>query len=191
MSQKKKRFLALALTLSSFSVFADGTNAGTVHFTGEIIEPSCVIDGDSGTDNNVPLGTYPTTLFANPGDKSTAMPFTIRLKDCPIQTDGLNHVQLTFEGVTEPNSNAELLTVSALTTAGSTAATNVGIAVSKVETPGTLLKLDGSEDQIAIPLSRNAGDAIFQDFLARYQAFAIPVTAGPADADMTVNILYR
>lgn len=191
MSQNKKRFLAFALTLSSFSVFADGNNAGTVHFTGEIIEPSCVIDGNSGKDNNVPLGSYPSSLFEAPGDKSTPMPFTIALKDCPVQTDGLNHVQLTFEGITEPNSNAQLLTVSAITTAGSTAATNVGIAVSKTDAPDTPLKLDGSEDQIEIALPDYAGDAISMDFIARYEAFAIPVTAGPADADMTVNILYR
>lgn len=192
MNQKKKHLalIMFSLMFSSYNAVADGMNAGTVHFTGEIIEPSCVIDGNDGKDNNVPLGTYPTSLFAAVGDQSTLQPFDISLKDCPVQTDGLSSVQLTFEGATVASSNSELLTVSAITTQGTTAATNVGIAVSLQATPTKLLTLDGSEDQIEIAL-RPTTDNIRASFFARYQAYALPVTPGPADADMTVNILYR
>ena len=184
------KYIPAALTIAlSIPVFADEMNAGTVHFTGEIIEPSCVIEGNDGTDNNVPLGTYPTTLFANPGDESSYVPFTIELKDCPLQTTGLTSIQLTFEGPTVPSSNADLLTVGA--DVGITAATNIGVAVSKINQTDTLLKMDGSEGQVAIDLPTVAGNSIRQQFVARYRAFAIPVDAGPADADMAVNILYR
>ncbi|KNC89487.1 fimbrial protein [Trabulsiella odontotermitis] len=187
-----KKYIPAVFTVAlSIPVYADEMNAGTVHFTGEIIEPSCVIDGNDGTDNNVPLGTYPTTLFANPGDESSLVPFTIELKDCPLQTDGLTSIQLTFEGTTVASSNADLLAVSALTTAGNTAATNIGVAVSTFNRTDTLLKMDGSEGQVALDLPTVDGNAIRQQFVARYRAFATPVTAGPADADMTVNILYR
>ncbi|KFC13173.1 type 1 fimbriae major subunit [Trabulsiella guamensis ATCC 49490] len=181
--------VAFAVALSIPAV-ADEMNAGTVHFTGEIIEPSCIIDGNDGKDNNVPLGTYPTSLFVNPGDESSLIPFDIQLKNCPLQTTGLTSVQLTFEGPTVATSNADLLSVSAITTAGSEAATNIGVAVSTLDRTETLLKMDGSEGQVAIDLPTNS-DSVRGHFVARYRAFAIPVTPGPADADMTVNILYR
>lgn len=51
------------LALASTGTFAAELNAGTIHFTGQIIEPSCEIQGDDGTNSTVPLGTYPTSLF--------------------------------------------------------------------------------------------------------------------------------
>lgn len=178
------------LALSSYAS-ADGMNAGTVHFTGEIIEPSCIIQGNDGNDNNVPLGTYPTSLFEEVGSQSDDIPFTITLAECPIQTTGLTSVQLTFEGATVPTSNADLLAVSAISTTGAQAATNIGVAVSTLARPDTLLKMDGSTEQIAIPLPTAVGDNVNAQFIARYQATALPVTAGPADANMTINILYK
>ena len=37
------------LALASTGTFAAELNAGTIHFTGQIIEPSCEIQGDDGT----------------------------------------------------------------------------------------------------------------------------------------------
>ena len=51
--------------------------------------------------------------------------------------------------------------------------------------------MDGAEGQIYIELATKSEDTIKADFNARYKSFATAVTAGPADADMTVNILYR
>jgi len=36
-----------------------------------------------------------------------------------------------------------------------------------------------------------ADDILTTNFNARYKSFADTVTAGPADGDLTVNILYR
>jgi len=179
------------MALTSVSTFAAEMNAGKIHFTGEIIEPSCVIDGDDGTDSTVPLGTYTTTLFTAPGVESPLTPFKITLKDCPLKSDGLPSIQLTFTGATTLTKTKNLLDVSKITTPGATAATGVGIAVSLDGADEDLITMDGAEDQVYIELPTKTTDTISANFNARYQSFAEKVTAGPADADMTVNIIYR
>lgn len=188
----KRNLLIAIMALSSATAFSAEMNAGKIHFTGEIIEPSCVIEGDSGgTDYTVPLGTYPTSLFTAPGVETDLVPLSITLKDCPLTSDGLAAVQLTFTGSTALTGSNTLLDVSKITTGGTTAATGVGIALSPDGHNTEHLKFDGSEGQVYIPLSTNASDNISASFNARYISFAQTVTAGPADADLTVNILYR
>lgn len=179
------------LALASTGTFAAELNAGTIHFTGQIIEPSCEIQGDDGTNSTVPLGTYPTSLFSTPGTESTLAPFYIVLVDCPLKSDGLPAVQLTFNGTTALTGSSTLLDVSKITTAGDTAATGVGIAVSPENKDTQLITMDGGEGQVFIELPTLTGDSVQANFNARYKSFAQTVTAGPADADMTVNILYR
>ncbi|HCB2272069.1 TPA: type 1 fimbrial protein [Citrobacter koseri] len=179
------------LALASTGTFAAELNAGTIHFTGQIIEPSCEIQGDDGTNSTVPLGAYPTSLFSTPGTESTLAPFSIVLVDCPLKSDGLPAVQLTFNGTTALTGSSTLLDVSKITTAGDTAATGVGIAVSPENKDTQLITMDGGEGQVFIELPTLTGDSVQANFNARYKSFAQTVTAGPADADMTVNILYR
>lgn len=185
----KSLFFAISACFATMA-HADEMNAGKIHFTGSIIEPSCEISGNDGKDNKVPLGTYPTSRFVAANDESDLIPFNITLTKCPVATTGLPNVQLTFSGTTVA-STPTLLAVSKLTTAGTTAATNIGIAVSPSGNSTTLLKFDGSEYQSSILLPVTAGTDISADFDARYKAIAVPVTPGPADADLTVNILYR
>ncbi|ABP61117.1 fimbrial protein [Enterobacter sp. 638] len=191
MNLRKNVIAATMLAIISGSACAAETNAGTIHFTGQIIEPSCTIKGDDGTDSTVPLGTYPTSLFTASGDESTLVPFSITLVDCPVKSDGLPQVQLTFTGPTTLTGATTLLDVSKITTTGDTAATGVGIAISAKGEDDQLLSLDGKEGQIYIDLPEAKEDQIKSDFNARYKSFAAKVTAGPADGDLTVNILYR
>lgn len=190
---KRNLFIAI-MALSSATTFAAEMNAGKIHFTGQIIEPSCTIVGDNGTDSTVLLGTYPTSLF-NSGGIGTPSDFkqvSINLKDCPLTSAGLAAVQLTFTGSTVLTGSNTLLDVSKITTSGTTAATGVGIAMSPADGEDTnLIKFDGSEGQVSIPLSSISTDVISATFNARYISFKDEVTAGPADADLTVNILYR
>lgn len=179
------------MALTSVSTFAAEMNAGKIHFTGEIIEPSCTIVGDDGTDSTVPLGTYPTSLFKTVGTESPLNFFSIKLKDCPLKSDGLAQVQLTFSGATTLTGSNTLLDVSTITTAGTTAAKGVGVAVSLDGKDTTLITMGGEENQVRIDLPTVKDDTIQADFNARYKSFSETVTAGPADADMTVNILYR
>lgn len=100
-------------------------------------------------------------------------------------------VQLTFNGPTTLTKTNTLLDVSKITSTGDTAATGIGVAVSPVGSDAQLITMDGSEEQVYIELPTKSSDTIKADFNARYKSFAATVTAGPADADMTVNILYR
>ncbi|WP_262369956.1 fimbrial protein, partial [Serratia marcescens] len=168
MRLKPALILTSLLALNSNNIFAAEDNAGTIHFTGEIIEPSCVIHGDNGTDSTIPLGTYPTSLFTKIGDESDLTPFTIQLDDCPVATSGLLNVQLTFTGPTTLTGVNNLLDVSAITNGGATAATGVGIAVSPAGQTN-LLTFDGAEGQIYIGLPVKADDSIQADFVARYK----------------------
>lgn len=191
MDLKHNIFAGIALAAVSMNSFAAEMNAGTIHFTGEIIEPSCTIQGDNGTDSTIPLGTYPKSLFTTVGTETTYMPFSITLANCPLKSDGLPAVQLTFNGPTTLTKTNTLLDVSKITTTGETAATGIGIAVSPAGKDDQLITMDGAEGQVYIELATKSSDTILANFNARYKSFAAAVTAGPADADMTVNILYR
>ncbi|MEG5908588.1 fimbrial protein [Enterobacter mori] len=191
MDLKNNIFAGIALAAVSMNSFAAEMNAGTIHFTGEIIEPSCTIEGDNGTDSTIPLGTYPKSVFTEVGKETTYMPFTITLANCPLKSDGLPAVQLTFNGPTTLTGTNTLLDVSKITTTGNTAATGIGVAVSPAGKDDQLITMDGAEGQVYIELATKSSDTIQADFNARYKSFAAEVTAGPADADMTVNILYR
>ncbi|BCP70664.1 fimbrial protein [Enterobacter asburiae] len=191
MDFKKNIIAGLALATLSMNGFAAEMNAGTIHFTGEIIESSCTIQGADGTDSTIPLGTYPTSLFNTVGKETALTEFSITLANCPLTSAGLPAVQLTFNGPTTLTKTKTLLDVSKITTTGETAATGIGIAVSPAGKDDKLITMDGAEGQIYIELATKSEDTIKADFNARYKSFADAVTAGPADADMTVNILYR
>ncbi|MEP8657939.1 fimbrial protein [Enterobacter asburiae] len=191
MEFKKNIISSVVFATVSMNGFAAEMNAGTIHFTGEIIESSCTIQGDDGTDSTIPLGTYPISLFTDVGTETALMPFSITLANCPLKSDGLPAVQLTYNGPTTLTGTNTLLDVSKITTTGETAATGVGVAVSQAGKNDQLITMDGAEEQVYIELATKPSDTIKADFNARYKSFASTVTAGPADADMTINILYR
>lgn len=191
-----RKFFTMLLTTvvlsgNATTVFADENEAGKIHFTGEIIAPSCTIKGDTGKDSTVPLGTYPTSRFKAQGDESDLIPFSITLTGCPATSDGLPAVQLTFNGTTTLSNTSTIMDVSAITTKGGSAATGVGIAITPKEKPTQYIAFDGSDEQVWIDLPASASTDISADFNARYKSYSTTVTAGPADADLTVNILYR
>jgi len=193
MSIKKYAFLATLIAASTGSAYAAEMNAGVIHFTGFIIEPSCIIEGDSGSDQTVPLGTYPTSLFTTPGTESELMPFTITLVDCPLKSDGLSSVQLTFNGPTTLTGSTTLMDVSQITTSVGQTAAGIGIAISPADDDTALIRMDGTEGQAYIELPVRVEDKISMNFNARYKSFAdaADIKPGAADGDLTVNILYR
>ncbi|EAQ8938983.1 type 1 fimbrial protein [Salmonella enterica] len=186
MSMKRNILSGALLALISTGALAEELNAGTVHFTGEIITPSCAME-----DMTVPLGTHPTTYFDEVGTETQLVPFTIELTGCPLSSVGLPNVQLTFNGDSELTGDTTLLDVSKVSTAGDTAATGVGIAVSLADNSSILLPMDGGVSGVSLPLSSSADGSVSAAFNARYKSFSETVTAGPADADMTVNIVYQ
>ena len=193
MSIKKYALLVALMAASTGNAYAAEMNAGTIHFTGLIIEPSCTIEGDNGTEQTVPLGTYPTSLFTTPGTESELTPFSIKLVDCPLKSDGLASVQLTFNGQTTLTGSSTLLDVSKLTTSADQAAEGIGIAISPADFPNVFIEMDGTEGHSYIELPVRVEDKIILNYYARYKSFAAAadIKAGAADGDLTVNILYH
>lgn len=184
-----KSLSALALlTLISTSAWADEGPSGIIHFTGDIINPSCKIVGEGGTtDSTVKLGSYPPSTFSALGEKSTNMKFVLTLKDCPVATDGLDQIQLTFSGDTVPGSD-DVLALDAASTAG-----GVGISVVSENDKTLNLNMKGEEGQLFIPLMTSAGN-ITTNLFARFQSIvATPaeITPGTASSQMIVNIVYH
>lgn len=179
---KRNIFCCLLLAVStSTAVAAPEDNAGTIHFTGEIIEPSCVIVGDTGTTYNIPLGTYPTSYFNTVGKETDPVPVVISLKNCPVKSNGLANVQLTFTG---PTAGApDKLAVST--------ATGVSIVLSNTGQDQELIKFDKTPGQVFVPLTTSTTDTLTASLDARYKSIAATVTAGAANADLTINILYQ
>lgn len=186
---KRNIFIYLLLGLSTSTAFAARGNvaaedgAGTIHFTGTIIAPSCVVVGEgTSTAYNISLGTYPTSLFKTVGTETPLTPVNIELKDCPVKSDGLASVQLTFSGVTVEGEPDELIV---------SEAEGVAIVLSELDHDSTLIKFDKSGGQVFIPLSTSATDTISTMLNARYKSISSTVTAGEANADLTINILYE
>lgn len=186
MSLKISLFTGLILAACMTPAHADTPSDGVIHFTGEIIEPSCTISADN---NTIALGSYPTSDFTDVGHKTTPTSFMITLDNCPVQTEGLSAIQLVLSGNTVQGRD-DLLAVSKISSPGTTAAANVGITVETDESTPTVVQFN-AEDQLFIDLPTEAGGSITQNLLASYQSYAAGVTAGPADADMTITILYR
>ncbi|WP_312982750.1 fimbrial protein [Atlantibacter sp.] len=189
----KSKFAAvIMLSACAANGYAGGLksdlNMGKIHFTGEVIEAACEIDG--GSDINVPLGQVPTAQFQQVGDHSKLTEFTIDLVNCPTNDTGIQ-ADLTFSGVTTLTGSKTLLDVSKITTDGTTAATGVGIALSVKDHDDTLISFDGAEDQVPLELMPLKEDTVQVYLNARYVSFSPTVTAGPADADLSLNIVYK
>lgn len=99
-----------------------------------------------------------------------------------MKSDGLAAIQLTFSGTTVAGS-PDRLAVSE--------AEGVAIVLSELDHDTTLIKFDKSSGQVYIPLSTSATDTISTMLNARYKSISSTVTAGEANADLTINILYE
>ncbi|WP_052283473.1 fimbrial protein [Kluyvera genomosp. 1] len=184
----KTTLLALSLfTIGSSPTWADETNAGEIHFTGEIINPSCEISGDSGKNINVYLGSPAPSYFTKNNGKSDDVAVPITLIHCPVATDGLSKVQLTFTG-TPVDTRTDMV---ALDAGG---AEGVGITLSTEEDLDTYLDITGAEGQTYVDLPETADGTITTQVEARYVSISGTeegVTPGAANAKVTVGILYR
>lgn len=169
----KKTFLsAVAFAAVSTSSFAAGT--GTINFTGEIVAGACGIDANS-LNQTVNLGQVPTNLFKAAGDKSSAVPFDIKLTDC--DTSISKNALFTFTGTS--NSVQPKL----IATVGS--ATNVGIRLQSAS--GEYLD-NGAEQKGPVVLSN--GNNVVR-FAAMYEATAAGVTPGTADGVANFTVRYQ
>lgn len=175
----KKNLIAVAFAavavMSASNVFAA---AGTVNFTGEILDAACKVDVAS-QNQTVVLGAYNKTEFAAAGDVTAAKKFSIQLTDCPTSVTSA-HIQ--FDGT--PNStNSDLLAIDS-SVAG--AATNV--AINLMTADKAALPLHG-DNNYRYALSSTAANNL--DFYAQYKSTAAAVTAGPANSVANFSVVYN
>jgi major type 1 subunit fimbrin (pilin) len=176
----KKNLIAVAFAavaaVSASNAFAA---AGTVNFTGEILDAACTVDVAS-QDQTVALGSYSKSEFVNLGDVTAAKNFKILLKNCPA---AVTSAHVLFSG-TPDATNSDLLAL----TPGAGAATGVAI---------NLL----TEDQVSLPLS---GDNSYRytlvstadntlEYYAQYKSTVATsaITAGPANGVASFSVIYN
>ncbi len=68
-------------TASSAATSPANVAGGTVHFTGQMVNAACAVSAAS-ENQTVQMGQYRTAHFAAVGDRSGAVPVSIKLEDC-------------------------------------------------------------------------------------------------------------
>ncbi|EPL9569451.1 fimbrial protein [Providencia rettgeri] len=177
----KKTLLITSIVAASFSGMAnaaigDGDGQGIIHFKGQFVDSTCTVDtnDENKGEGTVELGTWKTATFDKVGETTDAVPFTIGLVNCP---SALGKARISFGG-TAHSENTELHRVSDVPEVG------IGISGSAV---GTNFYTPNSQAD-EITLTDNKGT---KTFYARYMTTAETVTAGNANADVTVTIQYN
>lgn len=175
----KKNLIAVAFAaVAALSVSNSFAVAGTVNFTGEILDAACTVDVAS-QNQTVALGSYNKTEFTNSGDVTVAKKFSIVLKNCPAAVTSA-HVR--FDGTPE-TTDSTLLAIDS-TVAG--AAT--GVAINLMSADMTQLPLHG-DNTYRYSLSSVANNTL--DFYAQYKSTATAVTAGPANSVANFSVIYN
>lgn len=176
-----KTLLITSIIAASFSGMANaaptsGNAKGVIHFKGQFIDSTCIVEtnNENKSEGTIQLGTWMTNTFNSVGEKTEAFPVTIGLSGCPAT---LSTARVTFEG-TPDDTNPSLYKLSE--------AEGAGIGISGSATSESYYKPNTEAD--GIPLTGNAGE---KTYYARYVTTANEVTAGTANADVTVTIQYN
>lgn len=175
--------IATSLLTAGIMAHAASAPGGTVHFKGQIVNAACAVSADS-ADQTVNLGQYRTANFKAPGDRSGAVPFSIKLEDC--DTKVAKTAAVAFSGVADKTDNT-LLATSNLGAGASGAAAGVGIEIG--DTKGKVLPPDGGST-FSNAQTLNDGRNVL-NFTARYKSTLAAVTPGQADADATFTMKYE
>lgn len=152
--------------------------AGTVNFSGEILDAACDVDVAS-QNQTVVLGSYNKSEFAGVGDKTAAKLFNIVLKNCPAS---VSSAKIRFDGtpeVTDP-------TLLAIDSSVPGAAT--GVAINLMTADKTDLPLHG-ENSYSYPLTSTQDNTLA--FYAQYKSTTASVTAGPANSVANFSVSYN
>lgn len=174
----KKNVIALALAATSVLSAHAFAAAGTVNFTGSVLDSACTVDTAS-KDQTVALGAYNKTEFTAAGVKTAAKKFNIVLKDCPATVTSA-HVR--FDGKPEAT-NSDLLAIDSSVTGAAK-----GIAINLMTADKADLPLHG-DNSYSYTLSSTEDNKL--DFYAQYQSTAATVTAGPANSVATFSVVYN
>lgn len=175
----KKNIIAAAFVataaLSMSNAFA---SAGTVNFTGEILDAACTVDVGS-QNQTVTLGKYNKSEFTTAGDVTAATKFDIVLKNCPAT---VSSAAVRFDG-TPDVTNSSLLAIDS-----SVAGAATGVAINLMTADKAQLPLHGSNGY-SYTLSSTQDNTL--NFYAQYKSTANTVTAGPANSVANFSVVYN
>lgn len=167
---------AVTAAVSMSNVFAA---AGTVNFTGEILDAACTVDVAS-QNQTVDLGKYNKTEFNNTsGIKTAATGFDIVLKDCPTT---VSSAKIRFDGTPE-TTDSRLLAIDS-----SVAGAAKGVAINLMTADKTDLPLHGV-NTYNYTLSSTQPNTL--KFYAQYQSTSSLVEAGPANSAASFSVVYN
>ncbi|MEZ6876691.1 fimbrial protein [Enterobacter sp. KBR-315C3_2022] len=170
-----KALAAACLTLTASGAFAA---AGTVNFSGNILDSACDVAVAS-QNQVVVLGDYYKNDFTAAGSRTPATQFAIVLKNCPV---AVNTAKVRFDGSPD-GSNANLLAIDSSVQGAAT-----GVAINLMTADKVDLPLHGS-NSYAYSLSSTADNTL--NFYAQYISTALSVTAGPANSVANFSVVYN
>ncbi|EOI2493050.1 MULTISPECIES: fimbrial protein [Enterobacter] len=174
----KKNIIVAAFTatvaLSMSNAFAA---AGTVNFTGEILDAACTVDVGS-QNQTVELGKYNKSEFSAAGDTTAAKKFNIVLKDCP---DTITAAHVAFDGKPDAT-DSNLLAIDSSVSGAAT-----GVAINLMTADKADLGLHGDNGyRYTLTTDDNT-----LDFYAQYKSTSDTVTAGPANSVANFSVVYN
>ena len=159
------------------------TDAGTVNFTGQVVDSPCVV-AQSSANQNVILDDIPLTEFIPAGStNSTAgdtggvkKSFDIVMEECT--SGAVQNMTFTFKGES-PTSNPDVL-------ANNGDAVDVGIALYE-ENGSTALKLNEASSPLTIPEAATTGTKTFK---AGYIVTGDAASTGSVEAVATFDVTF-
>lgn len=168
------------------SVGATGASAAsdTIHFEGEIVATTCVVNSSTPKNQTVTLPTVSNQLFG--GDTTTTgdKAFQLQFSKCTTTT-GVNGYAVHFDGNTLAGKDTSLETQRN----GNTPATDVAIEVFHGGNPIHFTNGAGANDIALTPNS--SGDATL-DLVAKYEQIGSTIpAAGTITADMRYTVVYK
>lgn len=163
----------ILISTTASTAFAAPLATTPLRFKAELVDQGCTVASES-QNINVALGKWATNNMLNVGDRTRAIPFSIHLFDCKV-----NSVAVSFIGPTDP-SNTNYLALSSTASAG-----NVAIEILDKDREmlpmGSLAKAENMINK----------DNLQLDFFANYITTRGKVTAGTADATANFVLNYN
>lgn len=173
---KKTMLSACVMVMASMAGNVQASD-GTIHFTDNITDQTCTVDGAS-QDLEVPMGNIgASSLAGGAGTVSSPTRFTLVLTDCP---DTVTSATVKFDGNTDSSAAGS----GVLKLDSDSTATGVGIVIS--DNAGTPIVMH--TDSPAYALTTGENDLLFT---ARYIATGDTVTTGTANGTSQFTINYK
>lgn len=190
----KKNTLVLALSLAfsglaSTAVSAATVSGGNINFTGEVIDQTCLINGETpngAIDVNVILDTASVSDLSNAG--ATAKP-----KSFNITLGGEGDLNCTNGKVASVSFDPTSPAIDSVTgwlknTAASNPANNVQIQILNGDTNNPINLLSGNNNHAPKTIANNT--AVYE-YIGQYIAVGAPATAGQVASTVKYNIVYQ